>query len=437
MRRNEVNVITLGCSKNLVDSEQLMRRFVAVGYSVRHDPKRITGEIVVINTCGFIGAAQEESINTILSFVQAKKEGRIARLIVMGCLSERFREELKQEIPEIDAIYGKFDWKDLVSDLGPSFSSIPASEEGRLLTTPKHYAYIKISEGCDRGCSYCAIPLITGKQKSRTQEDIVHEVQTLVGAGCSEFQLIAQDLTSYGRDLYGKVALAPLLEKLSDLSGVRRLRLHYAYPTQFPHDILPLMRERDNICNYLDIALQHVSDNMLRTMRRNITQEETERLLDTIRDQVPHIALRTTMMVGHPGESEVDFQKLLDFVSRMRFERLGAFAYSHEQGTYAYKHYQDDIPEAVKLERLDTLMALQQPIAEAFSESLVGTTQEVVIDRRDEEFLIGRTPYDSPEIDPEVLIPLEQARHMRVGSYYNLPIVASDGFDLIAKPLSI
>lgn len=437
MRRNEVNVITLGCSKNLVDSEQLMRRFVAAGYSVRHDPKRITGEIVVINTCGFIGAAQEESINTILSFVQAKKEGRIARLIVMGCLSERFREELKQEIPEIDAIYGKFDWKDLVSDLGPSFSSTPASEEGRLLTTPKHYAYIKISEGCDRGCSYCAIPLITGKQKSRTQEDIVHEVQTLVGAGCSEFQLIAQDLTSYGRDLYGKVALAPLLEKLSDLSGVRRLRLHYAYPTQFPHDILPLMRERDNICNYLDIALQHASDNMLRTMRRNITQEKTERLLDTIRDQVPHIALRTTMMVGHPGESEADFQELLDFVSRMRFERLGAFAYSHEQGTYAYKHYQDDIPEAVKLERLDTLMALQQPIAEAFSESLVGTTQEVVIDRRDEEFLIGRTPYDSPEIDPEVLIPLEQARHMRVGSYYNLPIVASDGFDLIAKPLSI
>lgn len=437
MRRNEVNVITLGCSKNLVDSEQLMRRFVAAGYSVRHDPKRITGEIVVINTCGFIGAAQEESINTILSFVQAKKEGRIARLIVMGCLSERFREELKQEIPEIDAIYGKFDWKDLVSDLGPSFSSTPASEEGRLLTTPKHYAYIKISEGCDRGCSYCAIPLITGKQKSRTQEDIVHEVQTLVGAGCSEFQLIAQDLTSYGRDLYGKVALAPLLEKLSDLSGVRRLRLHYAYPTQFPHDILPLMRERDNICNYLDIALQHASDNMLRTMRRNITQEETERLLDTIRDQVPHIALRTTMMVGHPGESEADFQELLDFVSRMRFERLGAFAYSHEQGTYAYKHYQDDIPEAVKLERLDTLMALQQPIAEAFSESLVGTTQEVVIDRRDEEFLIGRTPYDSPEIDPEVLIPLEQARHMRVGSYYNVPIVASDGFDLIAKPLSI
>lgn len=437
MRRNEVNVITLGCSKNLVDSEQLMRRFVAAGYSVRHDPKRITGEIVVINTCGFIGAAQEESINTILSFVQAKKEGRIARLIVMGCLSERFREELKQEIPEIDAIYGKFDWKDLVSDLGPSFSSTPASEEGRLLTTPKHYAYIKISEGCDRGCSYCAIPLITGKQKSRTQEDIVHEVQTLVGAGCSEFQLIAQDLTSYGRDLYGKVALAPLLEKLSDLSGVRRLRLHYAYPTQFPHDILPLMRERDNICNYLDIALQHASDNMLRTMRRNITQEETERLLDTIRDQVPHIALRTTMMVGHPGESEADFQELLDFVSRMRFERLGAFAYSHEQSTYAYKHYQDDIPEAVKLERLDTLMALQQPIAEAFSESLVGTTQEVVIDRRDEEFLIGRTPYDSPEIDPEVLIPLEQVRHMRVGSYYNLPIVASDGFDLIAKPLSI
>lgn len=435
MRRNEVNVITLGCSKNLVDSELLMRRFAAAGYSVRHDPKRITGEIVVINTCGFIGAAQEESVNTILAFVRAKEEGRIGKLIVMGCLSERFRGDLKTEIPEIDALYGKFDWKNLVADLGPSFA--PETDTARLLTTPKHYAYVKISEGCDRGCSYCAIPLITGRQKSRTIESLVDEVETLVDEGCSEFQLIAQDLTSYGRDLGGKVLLAPLLERLSDLPGVRRLRLHYAYPTQFPREILPIMRERDNICKYLDIALQHATDNMLQKMRRNITQLETERLLDEIRKEVPGIALRTTLIVGHPGETEQDFRALCEFIERRQFERMGAFAYSHEVGTYAYKHYQDEIPEEVKMDRLEQLMALQEPIAEAYSRSLVGTTQEVLIDRREEEFVVGRTQYDSPEVDPEVLIPVEQAHSLRVGHYYPLPIVGVDGFDLLAQaPLS-
>lgn len=431
MRRNEVNVITLGCSKNLVDSEQLMRRFAAAGYSVRHDPQRITGEIVVVNTCGFIGAAQEESVNTILGFVRAKEEGRIGKLIVMGCLSERFRGDLKAEIPEIDALYGKFDWKNLVADLGPSFA--PETETARLITTPRHYAYVKISEGCDRGCSYCAIPLITGRQKSRTIESLVAEVADLVAEGCSEFQLIAQDLTSYGRDLGGKVQLAQLLEQLSDLSGVRRLRLHYAYPTQFPREILPLMRERDNICKYLDIALQHATDNMLQKMHRNITQQETERLLDDIREEVPGIALRTTLMVGHPGETEQDFEALCQFVERMRFERMGAFAYSHEAGTYAHKHYQDEVPEEVKVARLEQLMALQEPIAEAYSHSLIGTTQEVLIDRREEDFVVGRTQYDSPEVDPEVLIPIEEARLLHVGYYYSLPIVGTDGFDLIAQ----
>ncbi len=431
MRRNEVNVITLGCSKNLVDSEQLMRRFASAGYAVRHDPKRITGEIVVINTCGFIGTAQEESINTILGFVRAKNEGRIGKLIVMGCLSERFRGDLKTEIPEIDALYGKFDWKNLVADLGPSFA--PDTETARLISTPRHYAYLKISEGCDRACSYCAIPIITGRQKSRPIASLVSEVTQLVAEGCSEFQLIAQDLTSYGRDLDGRVLLAPLLEQLSDIAGVRRLRLHYAYPTQFPREILPIMRERDNICNYLDIALQHATDHMLRKMRRNISQLETERLLDEIRQEVPGIVLRTTLMVGHPGETEQDFQALLRFVERIRFERMGAFAYSHESGTYAYKHYRDEIPEEEKMARLEQLMAVQEPIAEAYSRSLIGTSQEVLIDRREDEFVVGRTPYDSPEVDPEVLIPLEEGRSLRVGRYYQLPIVGVDGFDLLAQ----
>ena len=353
----------------------------------------------------------------------------------MGCLSERFRGDLKAEIPEIDALYGKFDWKNLVADLGPSFA--PETDTARLLTTPKHYAYVKISEGCDRGCSYCAIPLITGRQKSRTIDSLVDEVKTLVDEGCSEFQLIAHDLTSYGRDLGGKVLLAPLLERLSDLPGVRRLRLHYAYPTQFPREILPIMRERDNICKYLDIALQHATDNMLQKMRRNITQLETERLLDEIRKEVPGIALRTTLIVGHPGETEQDFRALCEFIERRQFERMGAFAYSHEVGTYAYKHYQDEIPEEVKMDRLEQLMALQEPIAEAYSRSLVGTTQEVLIDRREEEFVVGRTQYDSPEVDPEVLIPVEQVHSLRVGHYYPLPIVGVDGFDLLAQaPLS-
>lgn len=434
MRKNEVNVITLGCSKNLVDSERLMRLFSAAGYTVRHDPKRITGEIVVINTCGFIGAAQEESINTILSFIRAKEEGRIGKLFVMGCLSERFRGDLKEELPEVDGIYGKFDWKQLVQDLGRSFT--PITEESRIITTPRHYAYLKISEGCDRTCSYCAIPLITGKHKSRSISSLEEEVMQLVSDGCSEFQLIAQDLTYYGRDFDGKGHLAELLDRLSSIEGVHRLRLHYAYPAHFPYEILPLIRERDNICNYLDIALQHGTDHMLRMMRRGITQQETEALLERIRTEVPGIVLRTTLMVGHPGETEEDFKALINFVERMKFERMGAFAYSHEKDTYAERHYQDEIAEETKLSRLEQLMAVQESIADQFSQSLVGSVQEVVIDRREEEYLIGRTQYDSPEVDPEVLIPLSEAhRGLHVGGYYSMKIVGTEGFDLIAHPI--
>lgn len=435
MRKNEVNVVTLGCSKNLVDSERLMRLFSASGYTVRHDPQRITGEIVVINTCGFIGAAQEESINTILSFIRAKQDGRISKVFVMGCLSERFRGDLKEELPEVDGIYGKFDWKQLVQDLGRSFA--PVAEESRLITTPKHYAYLKISEGCDRTCSYCAIPIITGRHKSRTIASLKEEVSQLLSEGCTEFQLIAQDLTYYGRDLDGKNHLADLLDTLSAMEGVRRLRLHYAYPAHFPYEILPLMRERENICNYLDIALQHATDSMLRKMRRGISQQETETLLERIRTEVPGIVLRTTLMVGHPGETEEEFKALIDFVERMKFERMGAFAYSHEKDTYAEQYYQDEIAEEVKLNRLEELMAVQESIAEQFSQSLVGSVQEVVIDRREENYLIGRTQYDSPEVDPEVLIPLSEAhRSLHVGGYYPMQIVGTEGFDLLAHPFN-
>ncbi len=431
MRKNEVNVITLGCSKNLVDSEQLMRLFSSAGYTVRHDPKRVTGEYVVINTCGFIGSAQEESINMILDFIEAKRSGQIGKVFVMGCLSERFRGDLKSEIPEIDAIYGKFDWKNLIQHLGHSFSIDKESQ--RIITTPKHYAYLKISEGCNRKCSYCAIPIITGDLKSRSPQSLINEVQNLVQQGCSEFQLIAQDLTSYGWDFDKNNHLAELLARLSDIQGVRRLRLHYAYPKHFPFEILPLIRERDNICNYLDIALQHASDNMLQKMRRGITQQQTEDLIAQIRDEVPQITLRTTLMVGHPGETEEDFEKLIDFTQRMKFERMGAFSYSHEKDTFAEKNYQDEIDAAIKTQRLETLMNVQEPIAEAHSQSFIGSIQEIVIDRREKDYLIGRTQYDSPEVDPEVLIPIEYAKGLKVGHYYNAKIIDTEGFDLIAQ----
>lgn len=433
MRKNRVDIITLGCSKNLVDSELLMHHFITVGYQVFHDPERVCGEIVVINTCGFIGDAKEESIETILRMVEAKKQGAIGQLYVMGCLSERYREELKKEIPEVDAYYGKFDWKDLVGNLTKAFH-VDASGL-RKITTPQHYAYVKISEGCDRACSYCAIPLITGKHKSRSIDNIIKEVTSLTDSGVKEIQLIAQDLTYYGRDLYKRAALADLLRELCTIDRLEWIRLHYAYPTQFPLDILPVMAAEDKICNYLDIALQHASDNMLKIMRRGISRKETEALLSRIRQEVPGIHIRTTMMVGHPGETESDFEELLDFVAAQRFERMGAFAYSHEDDTYSWKHYKDDIPLKIKKDRLSKLMKLQEGIAFDNAQQKVGQQQKVIIDREDAEYYIGRTEFDSPDVDPEVLISKQGCLSvpLDIGQFYKADIVDTIGFDLIAE----
>ena len=357
MRKNKVDIITLGCSKNLVDSERLMRQFIANGYTVEHDPHTINGEIVVVNTCGFIGDAQEESINMILELGERKRKGRIGKLFVMGCLSERFLNDLTSELPEVDHFYGKFNWNELITDLGKSYYKELATE--RILTTPRHYAYVKIGEGCNRSCSYCSIPLITGPYQSRPMEELEHEVRHLVEQGVKEFQLIAQDLTYYGLDLYKRMALPELVERISDIPGVEWIRLHYGYPAHFPYELLRVMRERDNVCKYMDIALQHISDPMLRLMRRHITKAETYELIARMREEVPGIHLRTTLMVGHPGETEQDFEELLRFVEEIRFERMGAFAYSHEEGTYAYLHYKDEILPEVKQERLDRLMRVQ------------------------------------------------------------------------------
>lgn len=431
MRKNKVDIITLGCSKNLVDSEQLMRQFVANGYTVAHDADKINGEIVVVNTCGFIGDAQEESINMILELGEAKKKGRIGELYVMGCLSERFLTEMKKELPEVDRFYGKFNWKELITDMGKSYKKELASD--RVLTTPSHYGYLKIAEGCDRTCSYCSIPIITGRYQSRPMEEIEDEVKKLVSQGVKEFQVIAQDLTYYGLDVYKRMALPELLERISDIQGVKWIRLHYAYPARFPYDLLRVMRERENICNYLDIALQHISDPMLKLMRRNITKAETYELLQRMRTEVPGIHLRTTLMVGHPGETDQDFDELVEFTRKIRFERMGAFAYSHETGTYAHKKYSDDIPQEVKQERLDYLMRVQEGIAAEINEAKVGQVLEVVIDREDDDFYIGRTQFDSPEVDPEVLI--NKSKPLSVGEFYKVQIERAEAFDLYGKPV--
>lgn len=402
MVKNRVDIITLGCSKNLVDSEHLMRQFEAAGYEVRHDAEKVTGEIVVINTCGFIGDAKEESINMILNFVAAKAKKKIKKLYVMGCLSERFMTELAGEIPEVDKFYGKFDWNKLLDDLGKEY--VPDLRLERILTTPSHYAYIKIAEGCNRMCSYCAIPIITGHYQSRPMEDIIEEIEMLVRKGVKEFQIIAQDLTYYGMDIYKKFCIAELVDRIASVPGVEWVRLHYAYPARFPYDLLPVMRKHANVCKYLDIALQHISDNMLRMMHRHVTKEETYELLSRIRKEVPGIHIRTTLMVGHPGEGESDFEELKEFVRKARFERMGAFAYSEEEGTFSAEHYSDNIPEEVKQRRLDELMAVQEEIAAEINVSKVGQEMKVIIDREEEEYYIGRTEFDSPEVDPEVLI---------------------------------
>lgn len=432
MRKNKVDIITLGCSKNLVDSEQLMRQFVANGYTVEHDPHKINGEIVVVNTCGFIGDAQEESINMILELGEQKQKGRIGKLFVMGCLSERFLKDLEKELPEVDRFYGKFNWKELISDLGKSYHQELATD--RVLTTPRHYAYVKIGEGCNRTCSYCSIPIITGAYQSRPMDEIVDEVRGLVAQGVKEFQMIAQDLTFYGLDRYKRMALPELVERVSDIPGVEWIRLHYGYPSHFPYDLLPVMRERDNVCKYMDIAFQHISDPMLKMMRRNITKAETYELLERMRREVPGIHLRTTLMVGHPGETEQDFEELIRFVKDIRFERMGAFAYSHEEGTYAYQHYKDEIPQEVKQDRLDYLMRVQEGISADVNASKVGQTFRVIVDREEEDFYVGRTQYDSPEVDPEILISKDTP--LSPGSFYQVKVIDAQAFDLYGKVLN-
>jgi len=429
MKHNQIDIITMGCSKNLVDSELLMKQFEANGYHCVHDSKRPQGEIAVINTCGFIESAKEESINTILEFVARKQAGQLNKLFVMGCLSQRYKDELEREIPEVDKFYGKFNYKQLLHDLGKA--DIPSCDGQRHITTPKHYAYIKIAEGCDRHCAYCAIPLITGKHVSRPMNEILNEVSELVAQGTKEFQVIEQELTYYGVDIDGHHHIAELISKMADIQGVKWIRLHYAYPNDFPMELLDVMREKPNVCKYLDIALQHISDHMLQRMHRHVTKADTLQLLKDIRNRVPGIHIRTTLMVGFPGETDEDFNELMQFVKEQRFERMGAFAYSEEEGTYSATHYEDDVPPEVKQQRLDTLMALQQDISEEIEAQKVGSVMTAIIDRKEGDYYIGRTEYCSPEVDPEVLIPASE-RRLRVGQFYQVRITGSDEFDLFA-----
>lgn len=429
MIKNRIDVVTLGCSKNLVDSEMLMRQLLANGYTVNHDSDNPQGEIAIINTCGFIGDAKEESINMILSFAEQKKMRKLKKLFVMGCLSQRYMDELTLEIPEVDKFYGKFAWKNIISDLGKSYNQELSLE--RMLSTPSHYAYIKISEGCNRTCSYCSIPLITGKYDSRPIEEIEEEVRSLVAKGVKEFQFIAQDLTYYGLDIYKEMKIAELVKRISDIPGVEWIRLHYAYPAHFPMDLLPVIRDCDNVCKYLDIALQHISDNMLSKMRRNITKQGTIDLMAKIRAEVPGIHLRTTLMAGHPGETEADFNELLDFVKETKFERLGTFPYSHEEDTYCDKNYTDNIAPEVKEERLSKLMEVQENIALSVNEKKIGQTLKVIIDSETPDYYIGRTEYDSPDVDGEVLINKDES--LTIGSFYNVKVSSSMPFDLMGS----
>ncbi len=431
MRKNKIDIISLGCSKNLVDSEHLMRQFAANGYTLEHNPTKVNGEIVVVNTCGFIQDAQQESIEMILQLVDLKRQGKIRKLFVMGCLAERFLAELQNEpeLAEVDHFYGKFSWKQILADLGKAYNDDIANE--RVLTTPQHYAYIKISEGCNRFCAFCAIPLITGRHTSVPMPDIISEVKSLVSQGVKEFNIIAQDLSSYGMDLYGEMRLPQLIESLAQIPGVEWIRLHYAYPAQFPYEILPVMARHSNVCRYLDVALQHIADPVLTNMRRHITRSQTLQFIERVRREVPGIHLRTTLMVGFPGEGEKEFEELKAFVEEARFERMGAFAYSQEEGTYAAEHFADDIPADVKQSRLDEIMELQEQISLEVNEEKVGSTMRVIIDSEDEEYYVGRTEFDSPEVDPEVLIAKNQP--LKIGEFYDVTITEALPYELIAE----
>ena len=431
MTMKRVDFVTLGCSKNLVDSERLIAMLETGGYAVEHDPETCEGDSAVGNTCGFIGDAKEESINTILEFAQTKTEGRLERLYVMGCLSQRYLEELKGEIPEVDRWFGKFDYADLLDELGKLRNE---EDTRRHLTTPRHYAYLKISEGCDRHCGYCAIPIITGRHVSRPMEEILDEVRWLVEQGVTEIQVIAQELTYYGIDLYKKRCIAELIDRMADIEGVRWIRLHYAYPTDFPMELLDVMARRENVCKYIDIALQHISTNVLRNMRRNIDSTKTRELITAMREKVPGIHLRTTMMVGYPGETDADFDELMAFVREARFERLGAFAYSEEEGTYSAERLTDDVPDDVKQARLGKLMRVQQAISAEIQAEKVGREMEIVIDREEGDYYVGRTEFDSPEVDPEVLVE-RKTPGIEIGKHYRAIVTGAEEFDLYAKIL--
>lgn len=429
MNKKRIDVISLGCSKNLVDSERLLKQLELSGFQAFHNSDNVDGDIVIINTCGFIGDAKEESINTILTYAEAKNEGRIKELHVMGCLSERYRDDLLAEIPEIDRIYGKFDWVNIVSDI---IKRNPATMPyDRVITTPSHYTYLKIAEGCNRFCAFCAIPLITGRYKSRPIEEILEEVRMLVGKGVKEFNVIAQDLSSYGLDIYKRLALPELIDRMAEIDGVKWIRLHYAYPSEFPYEILDVMARHSNVCNYLDIALQHINNDVLKNMRRHITKEETLALIRTIREKVPGIHIRTTLMVGFPGETEDAFNELKEFVREAKFERMGAFAYCEEDDTYAAKNFSDSIPQEVKESRLEEIMTIQEDVALESNQSKIGKTMTVVIDREDPDYFVGRTEFDSPEVDPEVLI--DKDDRLTVGNFYDVEITEALPFELMAK----
>lgn len=432
MSQTKINIVSLGCSKNLVDTELLMKQLDANQFQVECDGENSDAKTIIINTCGFIGDAKEESIDTILQYVEAKKEGKIDRLFVMGCLSERYRDQLKEEIPEVDQYFGKFDWNSIVSKLNKEYK--PDFKNLRMITTPKHFAYLKISEGCNRSCSYCAIPIITGKHVSRPMEDILEEAENLVKNGVKELLVIAQDLSYYGFDLYNESKLTELVEELTKIEGLEWIKLHYAYPTQFPFGILKLMRENPKVCRYLDIALQHSSDNVLKLMRRGIDKEKTIALINKIREEVPGITLRTTMLVGHPGETEEDIQDLADFVLSMKFERLGVFAYSNEEDTYAAIHYKDDISNEVKERRREEIMLTQQEISRDLNQKRLGEELKVLIDRKDGDYYYGRTEFDSYEVDPEVLIPVNEAK-LKIGDFYMVRITDFEDYDLFGEVL--
>lgn len=429
MNKKRIDVISLGCSKNLVDSERLLKQLELSGFQAFHNSDNVDGDIVIINTCGFIGDAKEESINTILTYAEAKNEGRIKELYVMGCLSERYRDDLLAEIPEIDRVYGKFDWVNIVSDI---IKRNPATMPyDRVITTPSHYTYLKIAEGCNRFCAFCAIPLITGRYKSRPIEEILEEVRMLVGKGVKEFNVIAQDLSSYGLDIYKRLALPELIDRMAEIDGVKWIRLHYAYPSEFPYEILDVMARHSNVCNYLDIALQHINNDVLKNMRRHITKEETLALIRTIREKVPGIHIRTTLMVGFPGETEEAFNELKEFVREAKFERMGAFAYCEEDDTYAAKNFSDSIPQEVKESRLEKIMAIQEDVALESNQSKIGKTMTVVIDREEPDYFVGRTEFDSPEVDPEVLI--DKDDRLTVGNFYDVEIIDALPFELMAR----